>query len=84
MSQDTETALLGLRLWRCPLGHRSYDLQEAEERLRLRVILFRKLSTGKKWHFSVECSEWPTSDYVEAEMISSDHCEECMEKFRVH
>lgn len=73
MTEDTSSALLGVRVWVCPLGHKSYNSEETG----LRILSFRRARTDRFWHFSRDCEQWPTRDFVESEVDISDVCLEC-------
>lgn len=40
----------------------------------------RRKHGSDTWHFCRNCSNWPTSDYIEGTGNSGEKCNECMAK----
>ncbi len=40
----------------------------------------RRKRDSDTWHYCSNCSNWPTSDYVEGTGDSGEKCNECMGK----
>jgi len=53
--------------------HRIFDLREELG------ATYRKIPSADTWHFTQDCSRWPTGDYVELELppIVGELCNEC-------
>ena len=45
------------------------------------ALIYRKAINSQVWHFSAECSTWPTSNYIESESSQQPEdgqlCSEC-------
>ncbi|HXG50065.1 MAG TPA: hypothetical protein VNN77_01495 [candidate division Zixibacteria bacterium] len=51
-----------------------------------RDIVYRKRRDGSVWHFSEDCSSWPTVDFIESSIpldLLESICQECMSRYRV-
>ena len=81
-TEELDSSLVSLRLCRCPLGHRSYDIVRLTS---LGVFRFRKSLNGDTWHFSQGCSQWPTKNFTSIGFLSSEDalCNECMARSRL-
>jgi hypothetical protein len=43
---------------------------------------YRRRRTSDTWHFCVNCTSWPTSDYIErdARPTNGELCDQCRDK----
>jgi hypothetical protein len=58
------------------LAGKSFDASQIE---------YRKTAVGESWHFSSNCSRWPTANFVSSQDVSDDSalCNECIIKSRI-
>jgi hypothetical protein len=83
VEEASNAGLVSLRLFRCPLGHRSYDLvSDIQNPVSFGVVEFRKNPDDEMWHFWPTCSQWPTEDFISSEETSAAYtiCNECIAK----
>jgi hypothetical protein len=76
MAEESRGDLIALRIFQCSLGHRCYQTVAAIE------IRFRQTLKGDTWHFSEDCSQWPSTNFFSVNYISSEAtiCNECLAK----
>lgn len=76
MSEEPNSELVWLRIFRCPLGHRSYGPGNP---ISVIVVEFRRTGAGNMWHFVKTCSQWPTDDFVSVGYLPPEAivCSEC-------
>jgi hypothetical protein len=76
-----------LRIFICPLGHRLYGTvaPATDQSVTFRQIGFRQPLNGDTWHFSKDCSQWPTTNFSSVSYMSSEAtiCNECLAKSSV-
>ena len=81
-----QTELIALRVFACPLGHRSYfegirkDSDQLTDTTGVDFIEFRKKSTEATWHLISSSSDWPTKDFIRSKILSRTDviCNECL------
>jgi hypothetical protein len=79
LTEETDGSLIGLRVFECPLGHRTY-----RSKSNVSILLFRRSVEDETWHFVKECSQWPSRDFVESGILSSVVCSECIVRSRIN
>jgi hypothetical protein len=75
-TEDSSNRLIGLRLFHCPLGHKSYANDATGE--------FRKTAAENVWHFLRVCSQWPANNFISVRFVRCEAtvCSECLSKAR--
>src|SRR5690348_13389693 len=78
-----DPGILGLQIFQCPLGHRTYEAvaDSAAQQTQGHIIRFRRLGEDGTWHFWRACPDWPTSEFFEASAISGTLCTRCLAEF---
>jgi len=76
-TEEPYSRLIGLRVFKCPLGHRSYGY-----RVSVSVIECRRSVAGDTWHFARTCSQWPNDNFVSVGYLPPKAivCNECFPK----
>jgi hypothetical protein len=71
-----------LPVYRCSLGHRSYDKKTdpSSPLFKISSAEFRRTSSDDVWHFCANCSHWPIDAYVACVEVPGDYaaCNECI------
>jgi hypothetical protein len=76
-TEEPYSRLIGLRVFKCSLGHRSYGY-----RVSVSVIECRRSVAGDTWHFARTCSQWPNDNFVSVGYLPPKAivCNECFPK----
>src|SRR5258706_16012571 len=79
VTERPDSQLLGLRVFECPFGHRSYRKFETENCIGIQVVEFRRTANRNIWHFVKSCSQWSTDDFVSVGYLPAEAivCNEC-------
>jgi hypothetical protein len=85
MTVEPDTQVFGLRVLKCPLGHRSYRHRRTEDPVSVSVFEFRRTAAGDTWHFARNCSQWPSDNFVSFRYLPPEAivCSECFPKVLV-
>jgi hypothetical protein len=76
---EQSTDLIGIRTFKCSLGHRSYDTTSDDDPTKFVEVVFRRSLSGETWHFMVNCSLWPINNFIESDNASgATICNECL------
>ena len=71
-----------LPVYRCSLGHRSYDKKTdpSSPLFKISSAEFRRTSSDDVWPFCANCSHWPRHIYVACIEVPGDYavCNECI------
>lgn len=74
-----------LLVYRCSLGHRSYDKKTdpSSPLFNISSAEFRKTSSDDIWHFCQNCPRWPRHIYVACLEVPGDYavCNECIVEY---
>jgi hypothetical protein len=74
-----------LLVYRCSLGHRSYDkkAEPSSPLFKISSAEFRRTGTDDMYHFCASCSHWPIHAYVACVEVPGDYavCTECIEEY---